>query len=414
MPVYQYKGRAGDGKAVSGTQEAGSASEVAVLLGRQGIYVTDIIEGGARGPGNLNFSFSFLKERLNQGSPKVKLEELARFSRELSTLINAGITLISSLNISLEQTDSKALKNALAGVVKRLEEGNPLADSLSNYPQIFPEIFISMVEAGELGGVLDEVLNRLSEHLEREHEIKEKVKSAMTYPVMVIAFALVAVLVLMTFVLPKLINVIIGMGVPLPLPTRILMAVSNWSVQYWYLIPVLIFIIGISLKSIKANPRGRELLDKLTLKVPIFGGIIKKVIITRFCRTLGTLLKGGVPIIHALEVVKKASGNSMISAAVTEAQERVRNGEELSKPLESCGVFPPMVTKMIAVGEETGALDTLLERVGGYYEKEVNIVVGRLSSILEPVLIVFLGVVIGFIILSVMLPMISSMTKGLS
>lgn len=413
MPVYEYKGRNSDGKLITGMMEAASPSEVAGYVRLQGVFVTDVVEKKQKAKRSLNFLSISKVTKTKASSKKVKLRELATFSRQLSTLINAGIPLISCIHITRNQTEVKALKDALGDITTSLEEGNTLADSFAKFPHIFPEIFVYMVEAGELGGVLDEVLERLADHLEREHEVNEKIKSAMTYPLVVLGFSMLALSFLLTFVLPKIISVIEGMGVPLPLPTRVVMAVSSTFLNYWYLIPFIVLLVSLGYKRIKSSPKGRETLDKLAIKAPIFGPIYTKIIIARFCRTLGTLLKGGVPIIQSLEVVKKSVGNVIITRAVTSAQESVRNGQELSKPIEACGVFPPMVIKMITVGEETGALDTLLERVGIFYDKEVSIVVGRLSSIIEPVLIVFLGGIVGFIILSVMMPMMSTMMEGL-
>ncbi|AEF95020.1 Type II secretion system F domain protein [Desulfotomaculum nigrificans CO-1-SRB] len=394
--------------------EASSPSEVAGTLRLQGVYVTDILETKQKTVREKKFFSVGKLAKLNVGFKKVKLRELATFARQLSTLINSGIPLISCINITRSQTESKVLKSALGDILSSLEDGNTLSNSFAKFPNIFPEIFIYMVEAGELGGVLDEVMERLADHLEREHDVNEKIKSALTYPLVVLIFSMLALSFLLTFVLPKIINVIQGMGVPLPLPTRIVMAVSGVFINFWFLIPFIIFLLFFGFKYIASKPKGQETLDIISIKAPIFGSIYQKIIVARFCRTLGTLLKGGVPIIQALEVVKKSVNNVIISRAVTKAQERVRNGQELSKPIEECGLFPPMVIKMIAVGEETGSLDILLERVGIFYDKEVGILVGRLSSVIEPLLIVLLGGIVGFIILAVMLPMISSMMKGLS
>jgi len=414
MRVFTYKGRSSEGKLVSGAMEASSPSEVAGTLRLQGVYVTDILETKQETVREKKVFLVGKLAKLNVSSKKVKLRELATFARQLFTLINSGIPLISCINITRSQTESKVLKSALGDIISSLEDGNTLSDSFAKFPNIFPEIFIYMVEAGELGGVLDEVLERLADHLEREHDVNEKIKSAMTYPLVVLIFSMLALAFLLTFVLPKIINVIQGMGVPLPLPTRIVMAVSGAFINFWFLIPFIIFLLVFGFKYIASKPKGQETLDIISIKAPIFGSIYQKIIVARFCRTLGTLLKGGVPIIQALEVVKKSVSNVIISRAVTKAQESVRNGQELSKPIEECGLFPPMVIKMIAVGEETGSLDILLERVGIFYDKEVGIVVGRLSSVIEPLLIVLLGGIVGFIILAVMLPIISSMMKGLS
>ncbi|RYD06838.1 hypothetical protein N752_02085, partial [Desulforamulus aquiferis] len=279
---------------------------------------------------------------------------------------------------------------------------------------LFPEIFIYMVEAGELGGVLDEVLERLADHLEREHELYEKLKSALIYPLTVLVFSLITLTVMLTFILPRIIEVLLVMGISLPLPTKIVMAVSEFFSRFWYLSPLILVVPVLLLKQIKSNPGGRRILDSLILKTPIFGLVYTKIITARFCRTLGTLLKGGVTITQALQVVQKSTGNLVVADAVGVALERVQSGSELSAPLGECGVFPPLAARMMAVGEQTGCLDKMMEKVGLHYDKEVGILVGRLSSIMEPILIVFLGGIVGFIILAVMLPMMSSVVGGFS
>ncbi|AEG61321.1 type II secretion system F family protein [Desulforamulus ruminis] len=412
MPFFEFKGRSPEGKAVSGMLEAASASDAVSGIRAQGVFVTDLSEARLEKKPKNSPAFTG-RLKITVGGKKVKLKELATFARQLSTLLNAGIPLIHCLNIVSSQTESGVLKGALEQVMTGIEEGNTLADSFAGFPHIFPEVFVFMVRAGELGGVLDEVLERVAEQLEREHDLNEKIKSAMTYPAVVLIFALVALVFLMTFVLPRIIAVIADMGVPLPLPTRAVMVVSGLLTHYWYLLPGLFLCLLLGYKYFRSTPWGRERMDSALLKIPLFGPVYRKVIIARFCRTLGTLLEGGVPIIQALEVVKKSSGNIIVEKAFSKAQESVQDGRELSKPLEECRIFPPMVTRMIAVGEETGALDDLLERIGIYYDKEVSIVVGRLSSVIEPLLIVFLGCIVGFIILAVMLPMISSMSQGL-
>lgn len=409
MTLFRYRGRKDDGRLVSGSLEAGSALEVAIKTRLQGIFVTDIQEITVKPH---SFKLVNIIRKYAAGSRSIKLGELASFCRQLSTLLNAGIPIVSSLDICREQASSRDLKRALETIIKCLEEGTSLADSFAMFPKLFPEIFVYMVEAGELGGMLDQVLERLADHLEREHEIFEKIKSALTYPITVLVFSLLTLSIMLTFIMPKIIEVLIGMGVPLPLPTRMVMAASDIFVKLWYLIPVLALALVLLLRQIKAKTNGRWLLDSITLKVPVLGQVFRKIIVARFCRTLGTLLKGGVPITQALEVVQKSTGNLVIARAVTVALDMVRNGHELSRPLGECGVFPPLASRMIAVGEQTGSLDIMMERIGVHYDKEVGIMVSRLSSLIEPLLIVFLGAIVGFIILAVMLPMMSSVVGG--
>lgn len=411
MLRFCYRGRDLRGKQVFGQAEGSTEWEAVLKTRRQNILVTDIWEvspflSRPKAPWLVNI----MSGNMGRGG-RVKLSELASFCRQLSTLVNAGIPIAGSLDITREQAESKELKRVLVQVGKSLEQGNALAVSLASHPGVFPEIFIFMVEAGELGGVLDQVLQRLAEHLEREHEIKERVKAALTYPAMVLSFSLLALVIMLTFILPKIIDVLLAMAVPLPLPTRIVMSVSEFMSQRFYLLPLLLLPV-ILFKLCKTRYKTRFLLDSLALKLPVFSKIYRKIIVARFCRTLGILLKGGVPITQALEVCKKSAGNLVLAAVVARAQDSVGSGSQLSEPIASCSLFPPLASRMIAVGEQTGALDTLLERVGQHFEKEVGISVSKLSSLIEPLLIIFLGAIVGFIVLAVMLPMMGSVVGG--
>lgn len=404
MPVYAYRARDATGRVVSGRIEAAGIKEAARMLQNQQLHPVRI--------GAVQAQVKLLP-RLVSFRRGVSLRELALFCRQLSTLVSAGVPLVGAMRILELQVEGRVLKEVVRGVTARLEQGHALAESFGAYPWVFPEIFISMVQAGEVGGVLDEVLESLAGHFEREHEVREKVKSALTYPTMVLGFAVVILTFVLIFVLPPIINTIQNLGVPLPLPTRVVMGVSHLVGHYWYLLPLFPLAAVFGFQRLRVSPRGREVWDRLILRMPIFGPVLKKIIIARFARTLGTLLRGGVPIIQALEVVKKTVGNRVVAAGIAGAQESVREGQGLAGPLEESGIFPPLVIRMVAVGEETGSLDALLNRIGAFYDQEVNITVGRLSSALEPVLIVFLGGIVGFIVLSVLLPMFTSMMQGL-
>ncbi|MCD5406624.1 MAG: type II secretion system F family protein [Desulfotomaculum sp.] len=320
---------------------------------------------------------------------------------------------MAALNIiMMQQTQKDILKAVLIDIVKKLEGGDTLAVSFANYPKIFPKLFIHMVEVGELGGVLDEVLEQMAIHFEKEYELSEKIKSAMTYPVVVLSFSVLALIFLLVFVIPAIISVIMDMGMALPLPTRLVMAASILFQNYWYVILGGLASLILLFKYLKGTKKGWIIINKLVLQVPVLGQLTKKVILARFCRTFATLTKGGVPIIQALEVVKKATGNIVFGQAIEKVQDGVERGESLSQPLEQSQVFPIMITKMITVGEETGNLELLLEKAADFYEQEVNIMVSKLSSLLEPVLIIGLGSIVGFIILAVMLP-VMGMSEGL-
>ncbi len=404
LPVYDYRARDAKGKITTGKIEAAGIKEAAGMLQSQQLYPVQIEI--MKAPFKL-FSRNQIDRR------RVGLRELALFCRQLSTLVNAGMPLAGAMRILELQVDDRVLKEVVRGVSARLEQGYSLADSFSTYPQVFPEIFINMVEAGEVGGVLDEVLESLANHFEREHELREKVKSALAYPILVLSFATVILTFVFIFVLPPIVSTIQSMGAPLPLPTRMVIGIGHLAGHYWYFIPLLLMAAAIGIHLLRTSPRGREIWDGLVLRMPILGPMVKKVIIARFARTLGILLRSGVPIIQALEVVKKTAGNRVVEAGVAGAQDSVREGQGLSVPLGKSGVFPPMVIRMVAVGEETGNLDVILNRMGIFYDQEANITVGRLTSVLEPILIVFMGGIVGFIVISLLLPMFTSVMQGL-
>ncbi|KKM09646.1 hypothetical protein SY88_17655 [Clostridiales bacterium PH28_bin88] len=400
MPGFAYKVRDYSGKQLSGHLEADSMAAAVDSLRSRNLFIIDV-KPAARGGASLNLGS--LKGSL--GKPKVKSKDLALFCRQFSTMIDAGVPLLASLDILKSQTTNKTLHATIQDVRSHLEQGDTLSEAMRAYPKVFPTILVNMVEAGEVGGALDQVMARLAVHFEKEHEIQEKVKSAMTYPMVVFMVAVLAVIFLMTFVLPSFTSMLNSLNVPLPLPTRVVMGVSTVMRRFWFLLPVLLG--GAAYGAFRAfqTEEGRKWKDKVVLKLPIFGEVIRKMIISRFTRTLGTLLKGGVPVLQALEVVKRTAGNTVVAAGVEQAQIAIRDGRGMAGPLAACNVFPPMVIQMISVGEETGALDNLLEKISVFYDEEVNQVVGRLSSMIEPVLIVGMGGIVGFIIISILLPM---------
>ncbi len=409
MPVYTYRTRDIKGRLYVGTVEAASDKDVAENLRHKGLYVIDI-----KPKTDIWARLIQTEINLSLTGRKVQLKELAVFCRQLATLINAGIPLIGALNIIIQQAENKALREALQDVEKNLKAGNTLAVSFARHRNVFPEIFIYMVEAGEVGGVLDEVLQRMAWHFEREYEMNEKIKAALTYPKIVLAFTVLAGIFLLSFVLPNIISVVEGIGMPLPLPTKIVMSLSNSLINYWYWIILAVLLLCLTGFLLKKWPAGKQFIDRINLRLPIFGLLKQKIIIARFARTFATLYRGGVPIITALELVKKSTGNSVVAAAINQAQQNVQQGSTLSEPLESCSVFPPMVVKMIAIGEETGNLDILLAQVGDFYDREVNLMTDRLTGMLEPVLIVLLGGIVGFVVLAVLLPLMQSMSLELA
>jgi len=401
MESFAYQVRDQSGLLITGVLEAESPQSVVVSLRERGYFIVNI--EAERG--------SIWQKDVRQidwaNWKRVHTRELAVFCRQFATMINAGIPLLPCLQILQQQTDRGKLKDTVAEVIKELEGGKTLTESLARFPRVFPPLFTNMIEAGEVAGVLDEVLERLAAHYEKDHEIQEKVKSALTYPAVVLVIAILAVGFLLAFVLPTFAGLLRDMNAPMPLLTRLIMAVSGGLRRYWWAVLGVCAGLAFLIQRFAATERGRTLLDHISLRLPIFGKLIRKMIVSRFTRTLGTLLRTGVPILQALEVVKKTAANSVVTAAVVGAQESIRDGRGIAGPLESCRVFPPMVIQMIRVGEETGALDSLLERISGFYDREVDTMVERLSTILEPMLVVGVGLIVGIIIISILLPMFS-------
>jgi len=326
---------------------------------------------------------------------------------QLATMTQAGIPLLQGLNILMQQCDNGTLKKTLKKVTEHLKEGMSLADSLKSYPQVFPPLLINMVNSGEVGGMLEQVLNRLAVNMQREYELIEKIKSAMTYPAAVLAVAAVSVVALLTFVIPKFISLLDNMMAPVPLTTRLIVRLGSILHDYWYLAALLFLGAVFCCKWAVATERGRIIKDKTIIRIPVVGPLAQKMIISRFCRSFSALLKSGVPVLQSLDVVKNITGNYIVIKSIEEAESSIKRGDGIALPLQKSGVFPPMVIRMIAIGEETGAVDTLLEKAADFYEKDVEELVARLSSLIEPVLIIGVGGIIGFIVLSIMLPMFS-------
>ena len=399
--AYRYRARDLRGKLQKGYLEAeGSAAAAAVL--RQRRYVILDLSPALEKKREINW-----RGLLEQ---KVSVKDLALFCRQFATVIEAGIPVLTCLDILARQAENSTLRGAIEQMMTELQAGRTLTEAMRRHPKVFPGILISMAEAGETGGVLDQALTRMADHFERDHDIKEKVKSAMYYPAALVGFMFLAVGFLVTSVLPNFVSILTTLNVELPLPTRILLKLSGFLGQYWYLAIAGLAAAVFAMLKVAGLKDVQTQLDKLKLKLPIFGPLIKKIIIARFCRTLSTLLHAGVPLLQSLEIVRGTAGNVVVARAAAGAVENVREGLEMAPPLAASGVFPPMVTRMVAVGEETGTTDQLLEKVAQFYDREVNAGVARLSSLLEPVLLIFMGVVIGSIIISVMLPMLTVMS----
>ncbi|MCD4786271.1 MAG: type II secretion system F family protein [Candidatus Eremiobacteraeota bacterium] len=400
MPVFQYEARDQSGQLKRDTITAQNLRMATQKLQEMRYTVINIKEKTT--PGAQQDIFGFLQQ-----FSRVKEQSLTVFSRQFATMINAGLAMVRCLDILSEQTDDKKLQQTLIQVRRDVEGGSTLSNALAKHPQVFNTLFVSMVKAGEMGGVLDEVLERLASFMERDFSLRKKVKAALTYPVVILVMALGIVFFLVTYILPTFVELFRGMDLTLPLPTQILIAITEGSRNPVIIIPVfaILFFGLIALQRYVQTPFGRKQYDLLKLNLPVFGLLNKKVSISRFCRTLGTLLSSGVPIMQALEIVGKASGNEIIAMTVAKVRESIREGESIASPLGASGMFPPMVTQMVAVGEETGNLDAMLSKIADFYDTEVEYLLSSLTSMLEPIMIVGMGGIVGFIVISVFLPL---------
>ena len=400
MPTFVYEVRDATGQLRRDTIEAQNVRLATQRLQEQKMTVISIKEKAA-GAGSEGLS------GLLQRMRKVNEQALTVFSRQFATMINAGLAMVRCLDILSEQTEDKKLQQVLIQVRRDVEGGSTLSNALGKHPQVFSTLYISMVKAGEMGGVLDEVLERLAGFMEKDFSLKKKVKSALTYPVVILVMAMGIVFFLVTYILPTFVTLFEGMSLKLPLPTLILITVTKGARNPLVVIPCAIILGGIlaGLSQYTKTSAGKKQYDLLKLNIPIFGMLNKKVSISRFCRTLGTLLSSGVPIMQALEIVGKASGNEIIAMTVTKVRESIREGESIASPLGASGMFPPMVTQMVAVGEETGNLDAMLSKIADFYDTEVEYMLASLTSMLEPIMIVGMGGIVGFIVISVFLPL---------
>ncbi len=339
----------------------------------------------------------------------VKTKDLMIFTRQLATLVDAGLPLLRGLRVLHRQTTNEAMKEALAGMLETVETGNTFSESLANYPKIFNNLYVNMVKAGEAGGVLETVLNRLAEFMEKAEKIKNKVKGAMTYPIVVLTAAVGIVVFLMLAVIPKFQQIFDDLmgGEGMPALTQFVIDLSEWVQEYWPFGVAVVFGLVVGIKIFKKTPMGSYVSDVIALKAPGFGELTQKTVVARLTRTLGTLLSSGVPVLQALGIVKDTTGNQVIAKALQSVHDSVKEGEGMTAPLGASGVFPPMVVSMVEVGEETGALPEMLIRVANTYDDEVDNAVAAMTSIIEPIMIIFLAVVVGGIVIAMFMPLIS-------
>lgn len=395
MPTFAYTFRDAMGTVRSGTSEAESAEILRKRLQEQGFTVTEVRQIRAQRPGG--------------GWGRVKLSDLAIFCRQFSTMQDAGVSIVRSLDVLGQQTQSPKLRRIIMDIQAEVEAGQTLSKAMSKYPNVFSNLFIGLIRAGEVGGVLEESLQRLASFLEADVALRRKVRAAMTYPTIVVIAALAIVIGLVTFILPKFFDVFKDLGIKeFPVMTQMLMDFSNFLTSRWYVMIAIVILVVIAFRMFVRTRIGRRLYDRLKLKLPVFGPLNHKIALARFSRTLSTLLSSGVPILQALETVAGTVANEIIAEAVMEARARIREGDRIGPPLEKSGMFPPMVVHMISIGEESGALDQMLSKVADFYESEVESTLQSLTSAIEPVLIVLLGGMVGFIVISLLLPLITA------
>jgi len=393
MPIFKWEGKTGKGAIKKGETEAPNEAAIRIHLRQQNIIPTKIVSKGKE----FKINLPFFKKKVNQRS-------IAIFTRQLATMIDAGLPLVQSLEILSQQQESKAFKNIIREIREDVEGGSTFAGALKKHPMTFNELYTNLVVAGEEGGILDNILQRLANYIEKSEALKKKVKSALIYPATIVGVAVIVVGILMIFVIPVFETMFKSSGQNLPLPTLIVVTLSKMIKKYVVIfIPAMVLLFFI-LKKYYQTQNGRTVIDRLLLKLPVFGSLFKKIAVARFSRTLGTLVSSGVPILDGLAIVSRTSGNRVIETAILNARASIREGETIAEPLSRSNIFPPMVIQMISVGESTGALDSMLSKIADFYEEEVDIAVVNLTSLLEPLLMVFLGVVIGGVVISMYLP----------
>jgi type IV pilus assembly protein PilC len=396
MPTFVYTGKTIGGEVRKGNIEAQNLSQATAALRRQQIVPSSITEKKG-GLGALQIRIPFL-------GAGVKKKEIVIFTRQFATMIDAGLPLVQCLDILSDQQENAEFKRVLIEVKSSVEGGSTFADALRKHPKVFDDLYVNLVAAGEVGGILDTILNRLSTFMEKAEKLKGQIKGALTYPVAVIIIAILIVAGLLIWIVPIFDDMFRGFGQALPAPTQLVVALSDFLQNSWYILLGAIVGIGIAIRQAHRTERGREIIDGLLLKFPVLGDLLRKTAVARFTRTLGTMISSGVPILDALEIVAKTAGNVVIEKAVMKARQRLSEGKTLAEPLAETKVFPGMVTRMITVGESTGAMDTMLSKIADFYEDEVDAAVEALTSLIEPLLMVFLGVVVGGLVIALYLP----------
>ena len=399
MPVFTFTGTDPQGKRVAGERLADSKAAVTMQLRRDRITPGAIKEKGKE----------FTLPKLGTGS--VPIKDTAVFFRQFSVMIDAGLPLVQCLEILAANQENQVFQKCLTGVRQSVDGGSTLSNAMRQFPKIFDDLTTNMIEAGEAGGILDTILQRLAAYVEKAVKLKSAVKSALIYPVSVISIACLVVGCLLKFVVPIFANMFNSMGVDLPLPTKIVIGLSNFVGRFWWLALTMMVFTFVGIKYIRKDPKGRYLFDKMLLNLPVLGNVLRKIAVARFTRTLGTLITSGVPILEGLSITARTSGNAVLEDALMKVRKAVEEGRTIVDPLKECGVFPNMVTQMIGVGEATGAMDAMLQKIADFYEDEVDAATKDMLTLLEPIMIGFLGVAVGGIVVSLYMPLFSMISK---
>jgi type IV pilus assembly protein PilC len=399
MPVFTFSGKSATGEKIQGERVAASKEMLSTALRRERIQPASIREKGKE------FSLPTF------GSGKVKVKDVAVFFRQFSVMIDAGLPLVQCLEILAANQENPSFQKTLTGVRTTLEGGSTLANAMRQYPKIFDDLTTNMIEAGETGGILDIILQRLAQYVEKAVKLRSAIKSALIYPVAVVSIAVLIVGALLKWVVPIFANLFVGLGVALPLPTRVVIGLSAFVGTFWWFGIVGMILLVFGIKQIRKHPRGRYYFDAMLLKMPIVGILLRKIAVARFTRTLGTLITSGVPILEGLAITARTSGNAVLEEALMKVRKAIEEGRTIVDPLRECGVFPNMVTQMIGVGEATGAMDAMLQKIADFYEDEVDSATKDMLAMLEPAIIGMLGVTIGGIVISLYMPLFAMISK---
>lgn len=394
MPMFTWEGKTRTGAAQKGVTDAPDAASVEAQLKKAGLQ-NIVVKAQSKGIQIKMPGF---------GGGKIDTKDLVIFTRQFATMIDSGLPLVQCLDILSSQQEKPALKAILLKVKESVESGSTFADALAKHPKAFDQLYVNLVAAGEIGGILDTILNRLAAYMEKAMKLKKQIKGAMVYPTTIMAIAAIVVGVIMIFVIPTFSKMFADMGGDLPGPTKVVIALSNFLIKYIILIIIAIFGLISAVKKYYATPSGQKQIDALALKAPVAGPLIRKVAVAKFTRTLGTMVSSGVPIMDGLEIVAKTAGNKIVEEAIYGVRQAISEGKTMAEPLQACGVFPPMVVQMISVGEATGAMDAMLTKIADFYDDEVDDAVGALTAMMEPLLMVFLGVVVGGLVIAMYLP----------